>query len=64
MAAEKKIMHSFKIEKDLISRAKEEAKRQSMATSVFIRQAILEKLEKKKKLEELEERIKRLEERM
>ncbi|MFO7929752.1 MAG: hypothetical protein R6U35_08815 [Candidatus Humimicrobiaceae bacterium] len=58
----KKVMHSFKIEKDLIERAKKEAKSQSMATSVFIRQAIIEKLEKKKKLEELEERIKKLEE--
>ncbi|MCG9478859.1 MAG: hypothetical protein K9H14_01465 [Actinomycetia bacterium] len=58
---EKKVMHSFKIEKDLIERAKAEAKHQSMATSVFIRQSIIEKLERKSKIEELENRIERLE---
>ncbi|MDD3776356.1 MAG: hypothetical protein PHN32_01940 [Actinomycetota bacterium] len=57
----KKVMHSFKIEQELIDRAKQEAKRQSMATSVFIRQAILEKLESKSKIEELERRIESLE---
>ncbi len=37
-------MYSFKIEKELIDKAKKEAKKLSMTTSVFIRQAILEKL--------------------
>ncbi len=62
--AEKKVMHSFKIEKELIERAKLEAKKQSMATSVFIRQAIIEKLNQRKELDQLKERIKRLEEKI
>ncbi|MGM0365739.1 MAG: hypothetical protein ACQEP5_04315 [Actinomycetota bacterium] len=62
--AAKKIMHSFKIEKELIEKAKQEARKQSMATSVFIRQAIIEKLNQKQKLEQLKERVKRLEEKL
>lgn len=57
----KKIMYSFKIEKDLIDKAKKEAKKFSMATSTFIRQAILEKLNNSDRLDELEKRIKNLE---
>lgn len=56
-----KIMYSFKIEKELIGKAKKEAKRLSMATSTFIRQAILEKLNNSDRLDELEKRIKNLE---
>lgn len=57
----KKIMYSFKIEKELLDRAKEEAKRLSMATSTYIRQAIMEKINYKDRLDGLEERIKLLE---
>jgi len=56
-----KIMYSFKIEKDLIDKAKKEAKKLSMATSIFIRQAILEKINHKNRLDKIEERIKKLE---
>ncbi len=60
----KKVMHSFKIEKELIERAKKEARKQSMATSVFIRQAIIEKLNQREELEQLKERIQKLEEKI
>jgi len=59
----KKIMYSFKIEKELIDKAKKEAKKLSMATSTFIRQAILEKINHKDRFDKIEERIKRLENR-
>jgi len=62
--AAKKVMHSFKIEKELIERAKQEARKQSMATSVFIRQAIIEKLDRKEELDRLKERVRRLEEKI
>jgi len=56
-------MYSFKIEKELLDKAKKEAKKLSMATSTFIRQAILEKINHKNRLDELEERIEKLENR-
>ncbi len=60
----KKIMYSFKIERQLIDKAKKEAKKLSMATSIFIRQAILEKINHKDRLDRLEERLKKLENRV
>ncbi|GEM_PF-5907033 len=62
--ADKKVMHSFKIERELIEKAKKEAKRQSMATSVFIRQAIIEKLNQRKELDKLKERLEKLEQKI
>lgn len=59
----KKIMYSFKIEKELIDKAKKEAKKLSMATSTFIRQAILEKINLKNRFDKIEERLKKLENR-
>ena len=56
-----KIMYSFKIEKELIDKAKKEAKKLSMATSIFIRHAIMEKIESKNKIKEIEKRLSRLE---
>ena len=58
-----KIMYSFKIEKELIDKAKKEAKKLSMSTSTFIRKAILEKINHKNRLDRLEERLKKLENR-
>lgn len=58
-----KIMYSFKIEKELIDKAKREAKKLSMATSTFIRQAILEKINHKNRFDKIEERLKKLENR-
>jgi len=57
----KKIMYSFKIEKELLDKAKKEAKRLSMATSTYIRQAIIEKMGYKDRLDRIEERLERLE---
>lgn len=59
----KKIMYSFKIEKELLDKAKNEAKRLSMATSTYIRQAIIEKMGYKDRLDRIEERLERLENR-
>jgi len=49
-----KIMYSFKIEKELIDKAKKEAKKLFMATSTFIRQAILEKINQKIRIDLIE----------
>jgi len=57
----KKIMYSFKIEKELIEKTRKEAKKHSMATSTYIRQAILEKINYKNKFEEIEKRLDKLE---
>jgi len=43
-------MYSFKIEKELLDKAKEEAKKLSMATSTFIGQAIIDKVSYSNKL--------------
>ncbi len=57
----KKIMYSFKIEKELIDKARKEAKKVSMSTSTFIRQAIIEKLDCEDRLYRIEKRIEKLE---
>jgi len=57
----RKIMYSFKIEKELLDKAKKEAKKLSMATSTFIRQAMLEKINYKDRFDRLEKRIEKLE---
>ena len=57
----KKIMYSFKIEKELIGKARKEAKKLSMSTSAFIRQAIIEKMNNNDRLDRIEERLRILE---
>jgi len=59
----KQIMYSLRIEKKIINKAKKEAKKLSMATSVFIRQAIIEKINHKNRFDKIEERLKKLENR-
>jgi len=39
-----KIMYSFRIDKEIIDKAKKEVKKLSISTAAFIRQAILEKI--------------------
>ena len=56
-------MYSFRVEKKLIDKAKKEAKKLGLCTSVFIRQAIIDKVSYNNKLKELEERIVKLEKR-
>jgi len=56
-------MYSFRIDKKLINKAKKEAKKLGLCTSVFIRQAIIDKVSYNNKLKELEERIVKLEKR-
>ncbi len=56
-----KIMYSLKIEKELLDKAKKEAKKLGLATSTFVRQAIINKLNHRNKLKDLEERIEKLE---
>ncbi|GAI29746.1 unnamed protein product [marine sediment metagenome] len=51
------IMYSFRIDKKLLSRAKKEAKKLCLYTSVFIRQAVIDKMSYNNKLKELEDRI-------
>ncbi len=58
-----KIMYSLRIEKKIINKAKKEAKKLSMATSAFIRQAIMEKINYKDRFERIEKRIEKLENR-
>ncbi len=55
------IMYSFRINKKLIDKAKKKAKKLGLCTSVFIRQAIIDKVSYNNKLKELEERIFKLE---
>ena len=55
------IMYSFRIDKNLINRAKKEAKKLGLCTSAFIRQVIIDKVSYNNKLKELEERIGKLE---
>jgi len=59
----KQIMYSFRIDKKLINKAKKEAKKLGLCTSVFIRQAIMEKVSYNNRIKELEDRIERLESR-
>ena len=53
-------MYPFKIEKELIDKARKEAKKLSMAISTFIRQGILEKSINSERSDELEERLEKL----
>jgi len=46
----KKLMYSFRIDKEIIAKAKKEAKKLSISTAAFIRQAILEKINSRIKL--------------
>ncbi len=57
----RKIMYSLFIEKDLLGSAKETARIAGTSTSVYVREAIIEKVNSGGKLAELEERIKKLE---
>ena len=54
-------MYSLKIEKELLDKAKKESKKLGLATSTFVRQAIINKLNHRNKLKDLEERIEKLE---
>ena len=54
-------MYSLRIDKKLINKAKKEAKKLGLCTSVFIRQAIIDKVSHNNKLKELEDRIAKLE---
>ncbi|MCJ7727712.1 MAG: hypothetical protein MUO96_03610 [Actinobacteria bacterium] len=56
-----KIMYSFRIDKKLLNKAKKEDKILGLCTSVFIRQAIIDKVSYNNKLKELEDRIVKLE---
>ena len=55
------IMYSFRIDKRLLNKAKKEDKKLGLCTSVFIRQAIIDKVSYNNKLKELEDRIVKLE---
>ncbi|GAH00018.1 unnamed protein product [marine sediment metagenome] len=57
----KQIMYSLRIDKKIINKAKKEAKKLSMATSAFIRQAIIEKMNHKDRLDRIEKRLDKLE---
>jgi len=61
MHMSKKIMYSFKIEKELLNKAKKEAGKLGFTTSTFIRQAIIDKLNKKNRLDIIEKRLDKLE---
>ncbi|MFZ3385881.1 MAG: hypothetical protein WA120_01730 [Candidatus Hydromicrobium sp.] len=53
-------MYFFRINKKLLIKAKKEAKKLGLCTSVFIRQAIIDKVSYNNKLKEFEERIVKL----
>lgn len=57
----KKQMYSFKIEKELIDKVKEVAKAEGIPASLFIRQALVDRLDKNSRLDEIEERLEKLE---
>ncbi len=57
----KMIMYSFRIDRETLEGAKVEAKRLSMSTTAFIRQAIVEKINSGDRLNKIEERLKKLE---
>ncbi len=59
----KKIMYSFKIENELLDKAKKEAKKLSISLSAFLRQAIIEKINHKDRFDNLEKRVEKLENR-
>ena len=56
----KQIMYSLRIEKKIINKAKKEAKKLSISTSAFIRQAIVEKVDSNR-LNKIEKRLNKLE---
>jgi len=56
-----KIMYSFRINKEIIDKAKKEAKKLSISTAAFIRQAILEKINNQNKIKDIEKRLGKLE---
>ena len=53
----KKIMYSFRIDKEIIAKAKKEAKKLSISTAAFIRCAILEKINNQNKIKDIEKRL-------
>jgi len=57
----KKLMYSFRIDKEIIAKAKKEAKKLSISTAAFIRQAILEKINNQNKIKDIEKRLEKLE---
>ncbi len=54
-------MYSLRIDKKIINKAKKEAKKLSISTSAFIRQAIMEKMNYKDRLDRIEKRLDKLE---
>lgn len=54
-------MYSFRIDKEIIDKAKKEGKKLGLCTSAFIRQAIIDKVSYNNRLKELEDRIVKLE---
>ena len=50
-------MYSFRIDKEIIDKAKKEAKKLSISTATFIRQAIIDKVSYNNKLKGLEKGI-------
>ncbi len=57
----KMIMYSFRIDRETLDGAKVEAKRLSMSTTAFIRQAIEDKINNDSRFTALENRINKLE---
>jgi len=53
----KKIMYSFRIDKEIIAKAKKEAKKLSISTAAFIRCAILEKINNQNKIKDIGKRL-------
>ena len=56
-----KIMYSFRINKEIIDKAKKESAKLSISTAAFIRQAILEKINDQNKIKDIEKRLEKLE---
>jgi len=50
----KKIMYSFRIDKEIIDKVKKEAKKLSLSPAAFIRQAIVEKINDQNKIKDIE----------
>ena len=57
----KKTRYCFRINNELLNKAKKEANKLGLFTSAFIRQAIIEKLNNNSRLDKLERRIGKLE---
>jgi antitoxin component of RelBE/YafQ-DinJ toxin-antitoxin module len=57
----KKTMYSFRIENELLNKTKKEANKLGISMSAFLRQAIIEKINNKDRLENIEERLVKLE---